>query len=63
MQCTPMQYIIRKKIEKAQLLLVSTENLVKDIAYFLSFEDVTHFHHTFRKVTGMSPIAYKNQYR
>ena len=63
MQCTPMQYIIRKKIEKAQLILVTSDNLVKDIAYTISFEDVTHFYHTFKKVTGMSPSTYKNQYK
>jgi AraC-like DNA-binding protein len=63
MQCTPMQYIIRKKIEKAQLLLITGEKLVKDIAYSLSFEDITHFYHTFKKVTGISPNTYKNQYK
>jgi AraC-like DNA-binding protein len=61
MQCTPMQYIIRKKIEKAQLILITDENSIKDIAYALSFDDVAHFHRSFKKVTGMSPIAYKNQ--
>jgi AraC-like DNA-binding protein len=63
MQCTPMQYIIRKKIEKAQLLLVAREQSIKDIAYDLSFEDITHFHRSFKKVTGTSPVAYKNQYK
>ncbi|MDR0833898.1 MAG: AraC family transcriptional regulator [Candidatus Symbiothrix sp.] len=63
MQCTPMQYIIRKKIEKAQLMLVAREQSIKDIAYNLSFEDITHFHRSFKKVTGTSPVAYKNQYR
>ncbi|GHT43971.1 transcriptional regulator [Bacteroidia bacterium] len=63
MQCTPSQYIMRKKIEKAQLLLVSGEESMKDIAYRLSFEDVSHFYNTFKKVTGTLPIAYKNQYK
>jgi AraC-like DNA-binding protein len=64
MQCTPMQYIIRKKIEKAQLLiLVASENSIKDIAYSLSFDNDTHFHRSFKKVTGVSPIDYKNQYK
>jgi AraC-like DNA-binding protein len=63
MQCTPLQYIIRKKIEKAQLILVSREESMKDIAYSLSFEDVSHFYNTFKKVTGRLPIAYKNQYK
>ncbi|KAA6329836.1 Melibiose operon regulatory protein, partial [termite gut metagenome] len=61
MQCTPMQYIIRKKIEKAQLILVASESSIKDIAYNLSFDNVTHFHRSFKKITGLSPITYKNQ--
>jgi len=63
MQCTPMQYIGRKKIEKAQLILVAQEKSVKDIAFALSFDDVAHFHRSFKRVTGMSPIAYKNHYK
>jgi AraC-like DNA-binding protein len=63
MQSTPLQYIIRKKIERAQLILASREESMKDIAYSLSFEDVTHFYKTFKKVTGLLPIAYKNQYK
>jgi AraC-like DNA-binding protein len=63
MKCTPMQYIIRKKIEKAQLLLVSGEESMKNIAYDLSFDDVSHFYHSFKKTTGMLPVAFRNQYR
>ncbi|MDR0866148.1 MAG: AraC family transcriptional regulator, partial [Candidatus Symbiothrix sp.] len=63
MQCTPMQYITRKKIEKAQLILVAREESIKDIAYTLSFYDVAHFHRSFKRVAGTSPLAYKNQYR
>jgi AraC-like DNA-binding protein len=64
MQSTPMQYIIRKKIEKAQLLiLVTNADSIKDIAYNLSFDSDTHFYRAFKKVTGMSPITYKNQYK
>jgi AraC-like DNA-binding protein len=62
-QCTPTQYVIRKKIEKAQLILVTEENSIKNIAYDLSFDNITHFHRSFKKVTGLSPITYKNQYR
>jgi AraC-like DNA-binding protein len=61
LQCTPMQYIIRKKIEKAQLILASSENSIKNIAYDLSFDNVAYFHNSFKKVTGLSPSAYKNQ--
>jgi AraC-like DNA-binding protein len=55
MQCTPLQYINRKKIEKAQLLLTMGKGSVKDIALGLSFSDASHFFKTFKKITGVSP--------
>ncbi|MDR3219674.1 MAG: AraC family transcriptional regulator [Dysgonamonadaceae bacterium] len=55
LQCTPLQYINRKKIEKAQLLLTMGKSTVKDIALSLSFSDVSHFFKTFKKLTGVSP--------
>jgi AraC-like DNA-binding protein len=63
MQCTPRQYVIRKKIEKAQLNLIAGEKSLKDIAYTLSFYDVNHFQRSFKKLTGMSPLTYQNQYK
>lgn len=55
MQCTPLQYINRKKIEKAQLLLMTGKDTIKDIALNLSFNDFSHFFKTFKKLTGVSP--------
>jgi AraC-like DNA-binding protein len=41
MQCTPLQYINRKKIERAQLQMMMGNGSVKDIAIGLSFTDIS----------------------
>ncbi|MDR3094866.1 MAG: AraC family transcriptional regulator [Bacteroidales bacterium] len=59
--CTPLQYIIQKKIEKAQLLLIIDDTSIKDIAYNLSFNDIAYFSRLFKKIVGMSPNSYRTQ--
>ena len=62
MNTTPLKYINRKKMEKAQLLLL-TENLsVKEVAYRLAFEDYSYFNRLFKKVTGVTPQEYRRKY-
>ena len=59
MQCTPIQYINQKKIEKAQLMLIIGNKSIKDIAYDLSFESISYFYRLFKKLIGMPPNIYK----
>lgn len=60
---TPLKYIIQKKIEKAQLILVTEDISVKNLAYKLSFEDYSYFNRVFKKTTGITPKEYKNTIR
>ncbi len=59
---SPIQYINRKKIEKAQLLLFTTENPIKDIAFTLGFSDHSYFIRLFRKLSGTTPHGYRTTY-
>lgn len=59
---TPTQYIIRKKIDRAQQLLLTDTSAIKAIAYTLGFEDHSYFIRLFRKQIGMSPQAYRRNY-
>jgi len=59
MQCTPIQYINQKKIEKAQLMLIIGDKSIKDIAYELAFENISYFYRLFGKFMGMPPNRYK----
>jgi AraC-like DNA-binding protein len=56
---TPVQYISQKKIEKAQLLLVTEEMPIKEIAFLLSYEDHSYFNRLFKKITGETPQEYR----
>ncbi|MDR2469025.1 MAG: AraC family transcriptional regulator [Tannerella sp.] len=61
MQCPPLQYINRKKVEKAQLMLSISDKSIKDIAHSLSFDNLSYFHRLFKKITGCSPGRYRER--
>lgn len=59
MKTTPLQYINRKKIEKAQLILLTNNMPIKNIAYLLGYEDQSYFNRFFKKIIGMTPQKYR----
>ena len=60
---SPVQYINKKKVERAQLLLFSTDNPVKEIAYQLGFNDYSYFIRLFHKLIGITPQEYRMRMR
>ena len=46
-------------MERAQLLLYTTDKTVKEVAYTLGFSDQNYFIRMFRKVTGITPQEYR----
>lgn len=60
---SPIQYLNHKKIERAQLLLYTTDKTVKEVAYTLGFSDNNYFIRLFRKVTGTTPQEYRRSLR
>jgi AraC-like DNA-binding protein len=56
---TPNNYIILKRIEKCKQLL-QTPNDLLDIAIETGFYDATHLCKYFKKITGITPLAYRN---
>lgn len=58
---TPNAYIISKRMEMAQLLLLTTDNSIKVIAMQIGFTDDSYFNKSFRKHSGMSPQQYREQ--
>ena len=60
---SPVQYINGKKVERAQLLLFTTDKTVKEVAYTLGFSDHNYFIRLFRKVTGITPQEYRKRLR
>lgn len=62
MQMTPVKYINQKKIEQAQLMLLTSNLLIKDISFNLSFNDVSYFNRIFKAYTGITPYDYRTMY-
>ena len=56
---SPLQYINRKKIEKAELLLLTEDLSIKELAYTLGFSDHSYFIRLFKKITGKTPQEYR----
>ncbi|GAA4848036.1 AraC family transcriptional regulator [Paenibacillus vulneris] len=57
---TPMQYIYKRRLDKAKDLLINTDDSLANIAAVTGFSDVYHFSKSFKKHTGISPRAYRN---
>ena len=60
---SPIQYINKKKVEKAQLLLLTTDKSIKDVAYTLGYNDHSYFIRMFRKISGTTPQEYRMNLR
>jgi AraC-like DNA-binding protein len=59
LKSSPVQYINRKKIEKAQLMMILEEKPIHEIAYSLSFNNISYFNRIFKASTGMAPQQYR----
>jgi len=62
MRTTPLQYITQKKIEKAQLMLITQNIPIKGIAYRLGYDDHSYFIRTFRRTVGETPQEYREKH-
>lgn len=60
---TPIEYINKKRIEKAQLLLITTLRSVKQIGYECGFENMAYFYRQFKKECDCTPIEYRTQHQ
>ena len=58
---TPNTYITMRKMEKAELLLVTTDMQVKSIATSLGYDDQSYFNRLFKKNTGFTPQQYRGK--
>jgi transcriptional regulator GlxA family with amidase domain len=59
---TPIEYLQRVKIESAKKALENSRKNINEVMYDVGYSDVKAFREVFRKITGMSPIAYKERY-
>ncbi|MEO0733077.1 MAG: AraC family transcriptional regulator [Bacteroidota bacterium] len=60
---TPTAYVQDLLVAEAQKLLVATDLAASEIAYQLDFQDPAYFSRVFKKVTGLSPTAWRKKRR
>jgi transcriptional regulator GlxA family with amidase domain len=60
---TVIEYIQRVKIEAAKLSLESSYENVNEVMYKVGYNDTKAFRTTFKKITGLSPVQYRNKFR
>ena len=58
--CTPVEYIQRLKIQKAEMLLRSGCHTNEEIAELCGFHNVKYFYAVFKKLTGSTTKAYRS---
>ena len=63
MKMPPGRYIINTRINRACILLETTDRLISDIALSVGFCDQSHFIRTFKKIRGLTPSAYRRHHR
>lgn len=55
----PLDYLVRRRIERAQYLLLTTPDSVKAIADAVGIADPAYFSRVFTRLCGASPSAYR----
>ena len=60
---TPYAYVLEKKLDFAQKLLIDTNLSVKEIALKLCFSDEYYFSNLFKEKTGHTPSGYRKKSR
>jgi len=59
---TVVEYLQRVKIEAAKKGLEANRKNVNEVMYEVGYSDAKAFRNTFKKITGLSPIDYRNKY-
>jgi transcriptional regulator GlxA family with amidase domain len=59
---TVMEYIQRVKVEAAKRSFESSRKNVNEVMFDVGYSDTKAFRDLFRKLTGLSPVEYRNKY-
>lgn len=63
LRLSPMEYILSFRVQEVQRLLTTTDQSIGEIAMASGFYDQSHCAKRFKKVVGMTPLAYRRKYR
>ncbi|MBO9570902.1 MAG: helix-turn-helix domain-containing protein [Chitinophagaceae bacterium] len=59
---TPNEYIQRVRIEAAKHFFEATRKNVNDVMYDVGYTNTKAFRDIFKKITGLTPVEYRNKY-
>ena len=59
---SPVQYLKEQRMQKAKELFEKTYLNVKEVMLHVGISDQSHFVKDFKKLYGLSPAKYRNQY-
>jgi len=59
---TPTEYAQRVKIEAAKKAFETSRKSINEVMYEVGYADQKAFREVFRKITGLSPLEYRNRY-
>jgi len=59
---TPLEYVQRVRIEAAKKFFEASRKNVSDVMYDVGYTDTKAFRDIFKKVTGLTPIEYRNRF-
>ena len=59
---TPVEYLQRVKVEAAKKQFETGMKNVNEVMYDVGYTDVKAFREVFRKITGLSPLEYRQKY-
>jgi AraC-like DNA-binding protein len=55
------EFVSRTRVEKAKNLLLNPNLRVREIAFEVGFQSLTHFNRVFKSILGLSPTEYREQ--
>ncbi len=59
---TPIEYIQRVRIEAAKKFFEASRKNVTEVMYDVGYTDTKAFRDIFRKITGLTPVEYRNRF-
>jgi transcriptional regulator GlxA family with amidase domain len=59
---TVIEYLQRVKVEAAKRSFESTRKNISEVMFDVGYTDTKAFRNVFRKITGLTPIEYRNKY-
>lgn len=60
---TPHSYIIRRRIRRAQILMLETADTLSQIAYACGLTDQAHLTRLFRRMVGTTPMIWRRRWQ